>query len=54
MRTREVKAMRGQFLSQQQLEDMLNVSSTAAIVEMLERSGYKEDLVSLSLKFKDA
>lgn len=49
-----VKAMRPELLTKAQLEEMVAVDSIAAAIELLERTIYKEDLVALSLKHRDA
>ncbi len=46
-----VKAMRTHLLTRAQFEEMARVKSVPEIIEMLERTHFKQDLVALSLKF---
>ena len=47
-----VMAMRSQLVQAGMLRQMLGVGSTNEVIELLERTAYKEDLVPLSLKFR--
>lgn len=47
-----VKGMKGLLLKQSELDELLKVKSIDAVVELLERTHYKEDLVSLSLLYR--
>ena len=46
-----VKAMRTHLLTRAQLDEMSRVKSVPEIIEILERTHFKQDLVALSLKF---
>lgn len=47
-----VRAMQAAYVSDAMLREMLTVGSVDEIVELLERTTYKEDLIQLSLKFR--
>jgi V/A-type H+-transporting ATPase subunit C len=47
-----VRAMRTLLLSRAQVAELVDVEGASSVVELLERTPYKDDLVSLSLKFK--
>ena len=47
-----VRGMKGLLLKAGFLDELIRVRSTDAMVELLQRTGYKEDLVSLSLRHK--
>jgi len=49
-----VRAMRTLLLKGSQISELVDVTGTSSIIELLERTPYKEDFVSLSLKFKGA
>ncbi len=49
-----VRAMRTLLLTTGQVSELVDVEGASSVVELLERTPYKEDLVSLSLKFRGA
>ncbi len=49
-----VRAMKGLLLKPAFLDELIKVRTVSAMVELLERTGYKEDLVALSLGRRDS
>jgi V/A-type H+-transporting ATPase subunit C len=47
-----VKGMKGLLLKGSELDELLKVKNADAVIELLERTHYKEDLVKLSLLYK--
>jgi len=47
-----VNGMKGLLLKQSEIDELLKVKSIDAVVELLERTHYKDDLVSLSLLYR--
>ena len=48
-----VRAMKANLLSREQMEKILAVDGISSIIGLLEMTNYKQDLVSLSVKYSD-